>query len=134
MPPNIHDIEHFVLLRQALDILEAPEGVQRGLYPDDRDPGLEMATLYGDVWEPVDRLFAPILEREFHRTLQQIAAGLEDESVDWSVLRVLAKRAGDLLQAPRRSGPPRAWLDQMVRGPNHLMVRGQGHGAAGPND
>ncbi len=125
MPPNIHDIENFTLLRQALDILEAPEDVQRGLYPENRDPGAEMAALYLDAFEPVDRLFAPILEREFHDTLQAIATALAEEPVDWTETRNLAKRAGDLQPSPRRSRPPRVWLEQLVRGPHHLLLRAQ---------
>ena len=83
------------------------------------------SALFLDVWEPVDRLFAPILEREFHDTLRTIAAALDAEPVDWSATRALAKRAGDLQPAPPRTRPPRAWREQLVRGPHRLLLRTQ---------
>ena len=61
-PPNIHEIERVLLLRQALDILEASEDVQRSLYPDDLDPATEMKTLFRDAWHGVRRVFTPILQ------------------------------------------------------------------------
>lgn len=131
MPPNIHDIENFTLLRQALDILEAPEAVQRGLYPDDLDPAVEMRALFRDAWAPVDRLFRPVLEPDFLVCLEALAAALEAAPVDWSKARELAKRAGDLQPSPRRGRPPRPWLDQLVRGPHHLLLRAQTKRAGG---
>ena len=125
MPPNIHDIENFTLLRQALDILEAPEPVQQGLYPADRDPAEEMSTLFRDAWSRIDAAFRPVLSRELCATLESLDAVLGRSPVDWQEVRALARRAGDLQPSPPRSRPARTWLDQLVRGPHHLLLRSQ---------
>ncbi|MEM9177484.1 MAG: hypothetical protein AAGC67_19890 [Myxococcota bacterium] len=124
-PPNIHEIERILLLRQALDILEAPEDVQRGLYPEDRDPAFEMTALYRDAWHGVRRVFTPILPRAAIETLDGIDADLDGAPPDWDTIR---RKAGDVrgvLPSVDRRGEPRAWPDQIVIGPNHLMVRRQ---------
>ena len=127
-PPNIHEIERVILLRQALDILEADEDVQRSLYPDDRDPAVEMASLYREAWHGVRRVFTPILPKAAVQTLEAIDLALGDEAdgaTDWDAIRGLADEVRGSLPTLDRRGPPRAWLDQIVIGPNHLLVRRQ---------
>ena len=124
-PPNIHEIEHVLLLRQALDILEADEDIQRGLYPEDMDPALAMNELYREAWHGVRRAFTPILPRDAVETLDAIDSALDAIPPDWSGIRTSVRAVRGALPPLDRPGEPRAWPDQIVIGPNHLMVRRQ---------
>lgn len=124
-PPNIHEIEHVLLLRQALDILEADQDIQRGLYPEDMDPALAMTELYREAWHGVRRVFTPILPRDAVDTLEAIDSALDAARPDWSRIRTSARAVRSVLPTLDRPSEPRAWLDQIVIGPNHLMVRRQ---------
>lgn len=124
-PPNIHEIESVVLLRQALDILAAPEEVQRSLYPEGRDPASEMALLFEDAWGRVQPVFWPILARDLRRALETIEVALESSPSDWAAIRPAAAEASSCLPGPREPGPPRAWLDQLVHARHQLLLRRQ---------
>lgn len=124
-PPNIHEIERMVLLRQALDVLEAGEDEQRGLYPEDRDPALEMTRLFREAWHGVRAVFTPILPRAAVEILDALDLELDAEPPDWSAVRRKATDARANLPNLGERNAPRAWLDQMVLGPHHLLVRRQ---------
>lgn len=124
-PPNIHEIEHVLLLRQALDILEADEDIQRGLYPEDMDPALAISELYREAWHGVRRAFTPILPRDAVDALEAINSALDAATPDWSRIRTSARAVRSVLPTLDRPSKPRAWPDQIVIGPNHLMVRRQ---------
>ena len=124
-PPNIHEIERMVLLRQALDVLEAGEEEQRALYPEDRDPALEMKLLFREAWHGVRAVFTPILPRLAVEILDALDAELDSAPPDWSAIRRKATEARANLPNLGERSAPRAWLDQIVLGPHHLLVRRQ---------
>ncbi|MBB83197.1 MAG: hypothetical protein CL931_05230 [Deltaproteobacteria bacterium] len=113
------------MLRQALDILEADEDIQRGLYPEDMDPALAMSELYREAWHGVRRAFTPVLPRDAVDDLEAIGSGLDAAPPDWSRIRTRARAVRSVLPTLDRPSKPRAWPDQIAIGPNHLMVRGQ---------
>lgn len=125
-PPNIHDaIEGFVLLRQALEILEAQASDQRALYPPERVAPAEMTTLYRDAWSRVRATARAILPAATVMALEAVDEALRAEAVAWDAVRRRARRAGDLLPTPERRHAPRRWDEQLVPGPNHLLHRRQ---------
>ena len=123
-PPNIDEVGNLVLLRQALDVLQADEATQRGLYPDDRDPAIEMAALFRDAWQRVAPVFTPLLDRRLVDALAGIEHALDAEPVDWPRVRDGARRARDVY--PLAGAPsPRAWPEQIVRARGRLLLRRQ---------
>lgn len=124
-PPNIHEIERMILLRQALDVLESGEDEQRALYPEDRDSAVEMTRLFREAWHGVRRVFTPILPKPAIEILDGIDAELESTPPDWSAVRHEAAEARAHLPNLGERSAPRAWLDQIVLGPHHLLVRSQ---------
>ena len=122
MPPNIDELGNLMLLRQALDILEASEDVQRGLYPSDLDPAAEMRLLFRDAWERVRPVFAPSLpdvarialdaiERAFDQ--DAIAAGRRDlaELPTLSIDGSRTREIDDALSVePVEGQPDRFWI------------------------
>lgn len=131
-PPNIHEIERMILLRQALDVLEASEDEQRALYPEDRDPAREMTALYKEAWHGVRAVFTPILPTEAVAIFDRIDAALEADAPDWAEIRSTAGEARAALPDLGGRNAPRAWLDQIVLGPHHLLVRRQVERSQGP--
>ncbi len=124
-PPNIHEIERMVLLRQALDVLEADEATQRSLYPEDLDPAREMTALYREAWHGVRAVFTPILPPAAVSILDEVDAALDEAPPDWDAIRAAAGVARTELPNLGERSTPRAWLDQIVLGPHHLRVRRQ---------
>ena len=124
-PRNIHELDNIILLRQALDILAAPEEEQLALYPSELDPPTEMARLYCDAWVLVRPVFWPILTKEARETFDGIDSELSSASPDWEKVRSAAEEAIGHLPGAQESRRPRAWLDQMVQGKNHLQLRRQ---------
>lgn len=123
-PPNIDELGNLVLLRQALDILEAPGDIQRGLYPSDRDAAEEMRLLFRDAWRRVRPVFGVALPGTAQVSLDEIDRAF-DQVPDWDAIRHRAATASAVL--PRAGGRhgPRPWLDQIVRGHGRLLLRRQ---------
>ncbi len=130
-PPNIDELGNLVLLRQALDILEAPAEVQGGLYPSDRDPSEEIRALFRDAWTRVRPVFAPLLPMPGREALDRIDRAFDREPAPlddpaWDAIRGLAGRASAVFPEVGRPRAPRAWLDQIVRERGRLRLRRQG--------
>ena len=124
-PRNIHELDNVILLRQALDLLEASDEAQRDAYPMELDPAQEMKALFEDAWGRVEPVFWPILPIAAREALKEIERMIRAETPNWDAMRDLASIASDHLPSPKRSRAPRAWLDQIVPGQNHLLVRRQ---------
>ncbi len=124
-PPNIDELGNLVLLRQAVDILEAPEEVQRGLYPRDRDPGDEMRLLFHDAWRRVRPVFGEALPEAARTALTAIDRALDAAAPAWDEIRREAAIASAALPRAGTPGRPRPWLDQIVRARQRLMLRRQ---------
>ena len=124
-PPNIHEIERVLLLRQALDILEASEDVQRSLYPDDLDPATEMTTLFRDAWHGVRRVFTPILPKDVVARLDGLDEALDDAPPAWDRIREEASGVRAIFPNLGERQTPRAYRDQIVLGEHHLQHRWQ---------
>jgi hypothetical protein len=124
-PPNIDELGNLVLLRQALDILEAPGDIQRGLYPIDRDPAEEMRLLFRDAWRRVRPVFGAALPGNAQVFLDEIDRALDQDLPDWEGIRHRAATVSAVL--PRAGGRhgPHPWLDQIVRGHGRLLLRRQ---------
>jgi hypothetical protein len=125
-PPNIDEFGNLILLRQALDILAAPEAEQRALYPPEREAGEEMACLFREAWALVRPVFSPSLPADAAAALHGIEAALASAPTRWEQIRPLAVVARAAL--PGRTAAPnrlRAWDDQIVRARNRLLHRHQ---------
>ncbi len=123
-PPNIDELGNLMLVRQALDVLQADEATQRALYPADRDPAEEMAALFRDAWERVAPVFTPLLDPALVDALSELGRALDAGEVDWPLVRDVAARARaayPLAGEPR----PRAWPEQIVRARGRLLLRRQ---------
>jgi len=127
-PPNIHEIERMILLRQALDVLEADESTQRALYPSSLDAADEITALFREAWHGVRAVFTPILPRDAIACLDGIDAALDGSPPDWDAVRANAKAARDGLPNLGERAEPRAWRDQIVLSDHHLLHRWQRDG------
>jgi len=61
--------------------------------------------------------------RNIGEALMGIERSLRADSPDSGAISGMASVASGHLSFPQRSRAPRAWLDQMVPGQNHLCVR-----------
>ena len=124
-PPNIHEIENVILLRQALEILAAPEDEQSSLYPPERDAAEEMVRLFEDAWSRTRPVFWPILTVALREDLVDIERALAEDPPDFERVRPLAERARFSLPGVATGGRPRPWLEQMVHARGGLLLRRQ---------
>ena len=125
-PPNIDEFGNLILLRQALDILAAPEDEQHALFPPERDAPTEMRLLFEDAWQRVRPVFAPAIPEAALGALDRIAAALVAVPVDWETVRTDARASRTGI--PGRTdanGRPRPWDEQVVRARNRLLLRRQ---------
>ena len=72
---NIHELDNVILLRQALDLLEAPEESQEEAYPLELDPAEELKALFEDAWRLVRPVFWPILSVAVREALMKARPG-----------------------------------------------------------
>ncbi|GEM_PF-5434240 len=124
-PPNIHEIERMILLRQALDVLEANESTQRALYPSGLDAAEEMTALFREAWHGVRAVFTPILPRDAVASLDEIDAALDGSPPDWDAIRARATTARDAVPNLGGRAAPRPWREQIVLSDHHLLHRWQ---------
>jgi hypothetical protein len=122
-PPNIHELDNLILLRQALDILAADEDTQQALYPPTLDAAQEMQRLYEDSWALVRPVFSPILTKRARGALDAIERALSEPKPSWGRIREKAATAIEEITGEKKARAPRAWLDQIVAGKHHLGVR-----------
>ena len=123
-PPNIDEFGNLILLRQALDLLAAPENEQRAVYPADMDPAKEMASLFIDAWERVRPVFGPSLPTRADEALTAIESAFAAPRTDWAAIRPAADEARAAL--PGRASPDRRlppYAEQIVRARNRLLKR-----------
>ena len=91
----------------------------------DLDPAREMTALYREAWHGVRAVFTPILPPAAVSILDEVDAALDAAPPDWDAIRAAASVARTELPNLGERSAPRAWLDQIVLGPHHLLVRRQ---------
>lgn len=123
--PNIHEIERVLLLRQALDILEAPESEQRALYPAPLDAAEEMKRLFQETWQAVRDIFLPILPKATVAGFDVIDRALDAAPPDWDAIRTRATETRATMPILAERNAPRAFRDQVVQSHHHLLYRWQ---------
>ena len=107
-PPNIHELDNLILLRQALDILAADEDTQQALYPPTLDAAQEMQRLYEDSWALVRPVFWPILTKRTRGALDAIERALSEPKPSWDRIREEAAIAIEEMPGEKEARRPRA--------------------------